>query len=187
MSFGLHILCALYAEILGFEIMIVLAGRTHNDDKISAWVGYQNFNGLLYQMGLGFGNVCRTNCGNYLGQGKIWSAKNNAWFNIFMSFVMAVVCVLAVLIWVDGIVGIYAPYETIREELKPVILIYCFALCADMMNGTLNTVLRLSGKVFLVFRIMFMVYTVTWTTLSYFGTLFGWDVQWFIITYVASS
>jgi Na+-driven multidrug efflux pump len=68
---------ALYVEVFGFEISVYFAGLTHDQAQISSWVCFQNVTSTIYSIGLGFGNVARTNVGNYLGQGRIINARNN--------------------------------------------------------------------------------------------------------------
>jgi Na+-driven multidrug efflux pump len=77
MVFGWQIIMALYVEVFGFEVSVYLAGITHDQYQISAWVCFQNVSSTIYTVGLGFGNVARTNVGNYLGQGRIANARNN--------------------------------------------------------------------------------------------------------------
>jgi Na+-driven multidrug efflux pump len=71
-----------------------------------------------------------------LGQGKIWSAKNNALFSIFMSLLLGLTVTLLVAIFIDSIVDVYAPAPAIAEELKALIQIFCLAITFDLMNGT---------------------------------------------------
>jgi len=73
---------ALYVEIFGFEVSVYFVGIMHDQYQISAWVSFQNVTSTFYTIGLGFGNVARTNVGNYLGQGRIANARNNTIFNV---------------------------------------------------------------------------------------------------------
>lgn len=88
--FGLQVLLAMYIEIIGFEASVYFAGITHDQYQIAAWVSFQNVTATVYTIGLGFGNVARTNVGNYLGQGRINNTRNNTWFNIYMMPALAV-------------------------------------------------------------------------------------------------
>jgi Na+-driven multidrug efflux pump len=163
---------------------VVLAGRTHNQYAIAAWLCWGNFNNFTYTIGIGFGNVVRTTCGNLLGQGKIWSAKNNAIYSIFMSFLLGLSITLFSWIFIDTIVDIYAPAPAVAAELKPLIQIFCLAITPDIMNGTLTTTMRLSGKVVLVMHIFFWVFSCSWAVLSFTGLTFGLSVRWMVSMYV---
>ena len=183
-AFGMNCVIAIYAEFIGIMIHVVLAGRTHNQYAIAAWLCWGNFNSFTYSIGIGFGNVVRTSCGNLLGQGKIWSAKNNAIYSIFMSFLLGLSITLVVAIFIDTIVDIYAPGPGVAAELKPLFQIFCLAITPDLMNGTLTTTMRLSGKVVVVMHIFFWIFSCSWSILSFTGLSFGLSVQWMVWMYV---
>jgi Na+-driven multidrug efflux pump len=101
-----------------------------------------------------------------------------------MSFLLGLSITLISAIFIDTFVDIYAPAPSVSAELKPLIQIYCLAITPDVMNGTLTTIMRLSGKVVLVMHIFFWVFSCSWAVLSFTGLTFGLSVRWMVSMYV---
>jgi len=68
-----------------------LAGLTHNQNQITAFVSWVNIAGFLFTIGLGFSNVTRTRVSNYLGAKCYEQAKNSARFFTFASAVIGLI------------------------------------------------------------------------------------------------
>lgn len=100
-----------------------------------------------------------------------------------MSFLLGLTITFFVSIFIDSIVDIYAPAPAIAEELKVLIQIFLLAITFDMMNGTLTTCMRLSGKVLIVMRIFFWVFSCSWAFLSFIGLSFGLSIYWMVSMY----
>jgi Na+-driven multidrug efflux pump len=105
--FGLQVLMAMYVEIIGFEASIYFVGITQDQNQIAAWVSFQSLLATFFSIGLGFGNVARTNVGNYLGQGRITNARNNTYFNIFMMATLALLIVVLMEVNAALVVSVY--------------------------------------------------------------------------------
>jgi len=82
---GLKFISGLYVEFLGFEFNTYLAGLTHDQNQISAFVSWVNIAGFLFTVGLGFSNVTRTKVSNFMGCQDANKSKNAARFYTFLS------------------------------------------------------------------------------------------------------
>ena len=80
----------LYAEFLGFEFNTYLAGLTHDQNEIAAFVSWVNIAGWLFTCGLGFSNVVRTRVSKYVGTNEPERCKHSARFYTLFSAVFGV-------------------------------------------------------------------------------------------------
>jgi Na+-driven multidrug efflux pump len=104
-----------------------------------------------------------------------------------MSCLLGLSITLTVTILIDSIVDIYAPAPAIAVELKALIQIFCLAITFDLMNGTLTTTMRLSGKVIIVMHIFFWIFSCSWAVLSFIGLSLGFSIRWMVSMYVLAD
>jgi Na+-driven multidrug efflux pump len=152
---GLKIMSALYAEFLGFEANTYLAGITHDQDQISAFVSWVNITGILYafgkffylkKIGLGFANVSRTTVSTYVGGKKSVQAKNSSYFFITWCAVLGVLALILLPLNAENIASVYSPLESIKAWIRPILYVFSIGAMFEMVNGTQNTILRVVGK-----------------------------------------
>ena len=143
---GVKIIVALYTEFIGFEINTYLCGRSHDQDQITAFVSFVNLTALLFTCGLGFGNVTRSALANYIGAGKPVQAKNVQRFYSFIVLVIGIIAMALVMGLKAYIVLIYTAIPNVDQWLQKIFLVYSIGVVGEIMEGTLNTTLRVANR-----------------------------------------
>ena len=164
---GTKIIIALYTEFIGFELNTYMAAITHDQDQISAFVSFVNITGIVFTIGLGFGNVSRTALSNYVGKKKHIQAKNVQLFYLLLVSIVGTI-MFVVLVSASGpITKLYSNLENIDFWLRNIILIYSIGALGEMISGTLNTTLRVANRTGSVVVIVLITFVVELVSLSY--------------------
>lgn len=121
---GLKIVGAIYAEFLGFEANTYFSGITHDQDQISAFVSWVNITGILFTVGLGFGNVVRVNVSNYVGEGKHAQAKNASLFYTVMAAIFGGILMILISVFPYAIASVYTPLKSVTAWLVPILYVF---------------------------------------------------------------
>lgn len=155
---GFKFITGLYASYLGFEFNTYLAGLTHDQDQISAFVSWVNYSNFIFTIGIGVSNVVRTRISNYIGEEKPDCCRNSAKFFVFVSFCVGLVFMVITETFRYSIAGIYTPLPSIRQLIADSLIPYGIALICDILIGCQNTLMRLIGRPMLLTYCMLFFY-----------------------------
>ena len=185
---GFKFIAGLYAEFLGFEFNTYLAGLTHNQDQIAAFVAWVNIGGFLFTVGLGFSNVTRTRVANYMGSKDAVKSENSAKFYIFLSAMVGLMFFVLIECFRYQIASIYSPLPVIKDIIATLLIGYAFGAVCELILGCQNTLMRLTNRAMTMTWIMLSLYIVTLGCLSYFlGFFCGYGVPGMVMAFVVVS
>lgn len=182
---GFKFICGLYAEFLGFEFNTYLAGLTHNQNQISAFVSWVNIGGFLFTIGLGFSNVTRTRVSNYMGSNDAIKCKNAAQFFTFSSACVGMIFLILVETCRHAIASIYSPLYVIQDIIKDLLIPYGFGAVFEVILGSQNTLMRLTNRAMIMTYIMLVLFVAGLGSLSYsLGFVAGMGVPGMVTAFV---
>jgi len=164
---GLKFISGLYVEFLGFEFNTYLAGLTHDQNQISAFVSWVNIAGFLFTVGLGFSNVTRTTVSNHMGSKDGNKSKNAARFYTFLSGLIGIVFFILIEIFRYPIASIYSPLPEIQEVIATLLIAYAFGAVCELVLGCQNTLMRLTNRAMTMTYIMLVLFVFVLGCLSY--------------------
>lgn len=182
---GFKFILGLYAQFLGFEFNTYLAGLTHDQAQISAFVSWVNFSGILFTFGLGFGNITRTRVSNYMGSNEPVRCLNAARFYTFAAFCVGVICLLMIVTHRYFIANIYSPLMIIQDILADTMIYYSFGSVFELVLGSQNTLMRLAGRALTIVYVNLALFFVLLGFLSIvFGFILGMHVPGMVLAFV---
>ena len=146
MKQGVKIIVALYTTFIGFEINTYLCGISHDQDQITAFVSFINVTAFVFTCGLGFGNVTRSALANYIGAGKPVQARNVQKFYACIVLVIGFTFMILIMGLKSYIVLIYTRIPDVEQWLQSIFLVFSLGIVGQMMEGTLNTTLRVANR-----------------------------------------
>lgn len=133
-------------ECLQIELVVYMAGLTHDLTQTNAFVCFTNLTYLFFIFGMGFGDVIRTRVGNLIGQNKCSQAKN------LMSFCLSINCIcggiicIVIVLFNYQIAGLYSHLDDVRNLLSEIMQIGIpFAFSIFFIGGTI-VLMRLIGN-----------------------------------------
>jgi len=167
LKFGLKMIFALYAEFIGFEINTWMAGITHDQDQISAFVSWVNVTNIVFAIGLGCGNVSRINISNYVGEKRFVEATNLTTFYVFAVGVIGIIFFAVILVLKHSISGIYTNLPEVTHWLDTIFMIYSIGAFVEIMMGTLCTIMRVANRTGQVIILVIICFIFQLTIQSY--------------------
>lgn len=188
LKFGFKMIFALYAEFIGFEINTYMAGITHDQDQISAFVSWVNFTNIVFAIGLGLGNVSRINISNYVGEKRFVEAKNLTTFYVFACSVIGIIFFIVILLLKHSISSIYTNLPGVTYWLDTIFMYYSIGAFVEIMMGTLCTIMRISNRTGQVIILVIICFMLQLPIQSYvFCFILGGGVVGLVVSFILSS
>ena len=144
---GFKFILSTYTEYIGFEFNILLAGITHDQNQIAAFVSWTNFTDIVFRIGMGFSNVTRTKVANYIGAKQPIKAKNLQLLYFFLVSIIGFIMFTVIMLLKSKICDIYTKSPEIHECLQNIMDIYTIGAISEIMTNTLNITLRITNRV----------------------------------------
>lgn len=69
---------SIFVEYLGYSIVAYIVALLHDKSALSAFGSMDNFLAILFCIGLGVGDIVKSNVGLLIGEEKLVQAKNSA-------------------------------------------------------------------------------------------------------------
>ena len=125
---------------------VFMAGMTHNQDQISAFVSWTNFDDILFTIGMSFSVFARTTVSNYVGQERFVQAKNSQKFYTFLICVMGLIGYLYIKFFKHSIIATYTELPAVYFWLEKCFDIYSIGSFAEITTTILSTTMRIANR-----------------------------------------
>lgn len=187
-AISLKVIMGYYSESFGFLITTHQIGITQNNTEITAftqWITIVQFQSIF---GDGFGFINRINVANLLVKEKPKNAKYLAFYYLFLLQLVGItssICLLTLNIY---IVNLYTHIKTISELLKNLIFMYGLFCFTEIINSSLNAIMRLQNKIAILDGFQFIYLVVQHPSLGYIMCFVqNWKAKGLIIAYAIST